>query len=92
VLFQQLGDRQGLLSSLAQLTVACGSGLMGPTMLTLSLAESRNAGEQALMVTREIGQRSAEAFTLFNPGLVLGPRGEYAQALEKVQARPSIAE
>lgn len=91
-LFQQLGDRQGLGASLAQLTVACGSDLMGPTMLTLSLAESRNAGEQALKVAREIGSRSAEAFTLFNLGLVLGARGEYAQALEMVQKGLSIAE
>lgn len=91
-LFQQLGDRQGLVSSLAQLTVACGSDLMGPTMLTLSLAESRNSGEQALKVAREIGQRSAEAFTLFNLGQVLGTRGEYAQALEMMQEGLSIAE
>jgi DNA-binding CsgD family transcriptional regulator/tetratricopeptide (TPR) repeat protein len=89
-LFQQLGDRQGLVSSLSQLTVACGSDLMGPTMLTLSLAESRNSGEHALRVAREIGQRSAEAFTLFNLGNVLGTRGEYAQAFEMVQGGISI--
>jgi DNA-binding CsgD family transcriptional regulator len=91
-LFQQLDDRQGLVSSLAQLTVACGSDLMGPTLLTLSLAESRHYGEQALKVAREIGQRSAESFTLFNLGLVLGTQGEYTQALEMAQEGLSIAE
>jgi DNA-binding CsgD family transcriptional regulator/tetratricopeptide (TPR) repeat protein len=91
-LFQQLGDREGRVSSLAQLAVACGSDLMGPTLLTLSFTESRHYGEQALKVAREIGQRSAEAFTLFNLGLVLGTRGEYAQALAMAQEGLSIAE
>jgi DNA-binding CsgD family transcriptional regulator len=91
-LFQQLGDREGRVSSLAQLAVACGSDLMGPTLLTLSFTESRHYGEQALKVAREIGQRSAEAFTLFNLGLVLGTRGEYTQALAMAQEGLSIAE
>src|SRR6266702_4159196 len=91
-LFQRLDDRQGLVSSLAQLTVACGSDLMGPTLLILSFAESLHYGEQALKIARDIGQRSVEAFTLFNLGHVLSPRGEYARALEMVQEGLSIAE
>jgi DNA-binding CsgD family transcriptional regulator/tetratricopeptide (TPR) repeat protein len=91
-LFQQLDDRQGLVSSLAQLTAACGNDLMGPALLIMSFAESLHYGEQALKIARDIGQRSAEAFTLFNLALVLGPRGEYARALKMVQEGLSIAE
>ena len=91
-LFQQLGDQQGLVSSLAQLTVACGNDLMGPELLILSFADSLNSGEQALKIARDIGQRSAEAFTLFNLAHILGSRGEYARALKMVQEGLSIAE
>ena len=91
-LFQQLGDRQGLVSSLAQLTVACGNDLMGPALLVLSFADSLNSGEQALKIARDIGQRSAEAFTLFNLAHILGSRGEYTRALQMVQEGLSIAE
>src|SRR5207248_263841 len=90
-LFQQLDDRQGLVSSLAQLTVACGSDTMA-TMLILSFAESLRSGEQALTIAREIGQRSAEAFSLFNLGSVLGTRGEYARALQMLHEGLAIAE
>jgi len=91
-LFQQLDDRQGLVSSLAQLAAACGNDLMGPALLILSFAESLYYGEQALKIARDIGQRSAEAFTLFNLAHVLGSRGEYARALKMVQEGLSIAE
>ncbi len=91
-LFQQLDDRKGLVSSLTELTVACGIDMMGPTLLILSFDESLRYGEQALKIARDIGQRSAEAQALFNLGLILGTRGEYARALEMVQEGLSIAE
>jgi DNA-binding CsgD family transcriptional regulator len=65
---------------------------MSSTLLILSFAESLRYGELALKIARDIGHRSAEAFTLFNLGHVLGPRGEYARALEMVQEGLSIAE
>jgi len=58
----------------------------------MSFAESLHFGELALKTAREIGQRSAEAHTLFNLGQVLGSRGEYTQALEMAQEGLSIAE
>ncbi len=58
----------------------------------LGLGESLYYGELALKIAREIDQREAEAHTLFNLGLVLGPRGEYARTLEMAQEGLSIAE
>jgi predicted ATPase/class 3 adenylate cyclase len=90
-LFQHLDDRQGLVSSLGQLTVLCGSDTVATTLI-LRFAEALRSGERALTLAREIGQRSAEAFTLFNLGHVLGTRGEYARALEMLHEGLSIAE
>lgn len=91
VLFQRLDDRQGLVSSLGQLMVLCGTDMMA-TLLILNFAEALRSGERALTIAREIGQRSAEAFTLFNLGHVLGTQGEYARALEMMHEGLSIAE
>jgi tetratricopeptide (TPR) repeat protein len=90
-IFQRLDDRQGLVSSLGQLTVLCGTDMMA-TLLILDFAEALRSGEWALTIAREIGQRSAEAFTLFNLGHVLGTQGEYARALDMMHEGLSIAE
>jgi predicted ATPase/DNA-binding CsgD family transcriptional regulator len=90
-LLQHLDERQGLISSLGQLTVTCGSDMMATT-LVLNFAEALRSGEQALMIAREIGQRSAEAFALSNLGSILGTRGEYERALEMMHEGLSIVE
>src|SRR5260370_28261254 len=59
---------------------------------TISFAESLHFGEQALKIAREIGQRPAEAYTLFSLARYLGPHGEYARALEMAQAGLALAE
>ncbi|MGH2494891.1 MAG: helix-turn-helix transcriptional regulator [Ktedonobacteraceae bacterium] len=92
VLFQQLDDRQGLTSSLASLGNLGGihqSEMMVPA--TISFTDSLYFGEQALQIAREIGQRSAEAYALLALGQFLGPRGEYARALELVQTSLAIS-
>ncbi|HZR43122.1 MAG TPA: LuxR C-terminal-related transcriptional regulator, partial [Ktedonobacteraceae bacterium] len=91
-LFRQLGDRQGMASSLATLT------LRGPTYQTdalvsaASLAEALQDAEHALRIAREIGQRSAETYALFQIALCLGSQGEYGRALATVQQSLDIAE
>ena len=93
-LFQELGDRQGLASSLATLVVLGeGGGYQIETMApaTTGFPESLHFGELALQTTREIGQRSAEAYALFALAQYLGPHGEYAQALEMAQAGLALA-
>ena len=91
-LFRELGDKSGLTSSLATLT------LCGPTYHTdslvsaASLAEVFQDAEHALSIAREIGQRSAEAYALFQVGLCLGSQGEYGRALEALRQSLDIAE
>ncbi len=91
-LFQALGDRQGLTSSLATLT------LRGPTyqtdtlISTASLAETSLDAEHALVIAREIGQRSAEAYALFQLSLCLASQGDYTRALTLAQQSLNIAD
>jgi len=94
-LFQELDDRQGLASSLATLMLLGeGGGYQTETMVpaTTSFADSLHWGELALQTARDIGQRSAEAYALFALAHYLGPRGEYARALEVAQAGLALAE
>ena len=91
-LFRELDDRNGLTSSLATLAVS------GPTFQTdamvsaASLVEVIQDSEQALKIAREIDQRPAEAYALFQLALCLGSQGEYGRALETVQQSLDIAE
>jgi len=92
-LFQELDDRQGLASSLATLA-KLGGIYQSETSVpaSISFAQCLHFGEQAIKTAREIGQRSAEAYTLVSLGQFLGPRGEYARALEVAQAGLSLSE
>jgi DNA-binding NarL/FixJ family response regulator/Tfp pilus assembly protein PilF len=92
-LFQELDDRQGLASSLATLA-KLGGIYQSETSVpaSISFAECLRLGEQAIKTAREIGSRSAEAYTLVSLGQLLGPRGEYARALEVAQAGLSLSE
>ncbi len=91
-LFRELDDRNGLTSSLATLA------LSGPTYQTdtmvsaASLAEVIRDTEQALKIAREIDQRPAEAYALFQLALCLGSQGEFGRALKTVQQCLDIAE
>jgi tetratricopeptide (TPR) repeat protein len=91
-LFHDLKDKPGLTSSLATLTLG------GPTYQTdalvsaASLAEVCQNAEHALSLAREIGQRSAEAYALFQLGLCLGSQGAYGRALATVRQSLDIAE
>jgi DNA-binding CsgD family transcriptional regulator len=93
VLFRELGDRHGLTSSLSTLMLLGGiyethTMVSGP----VSFDECLHFGKQALTLAREIGQPSAEAYTLLSLGQTLGPRGEYAQAFEVAQAGLALSE
>ncbi len=91
-LFGELGDKPGLTSSLATLT------MRGPNYQTYmqvaaaSLAEATQDAEHALKIAREIGHRSAEAYALLQLGLCLGPHGEYKRAFEALRQSLQIAE
>jgi DNA-binding CsgD family transcriptional regulator len=92
-LFQELDNRQGLTSSLATLT-AVGGEYETETLVpaSASYAECLHFGEQAIKIAREIGQRSAEIYALCGLGQYLGPRGEYAYALQIAREGLALAE
>jgi len=92
-LFRELDDRQRLPNSLATLML-CGGNYQNETMVpaAVGFAESLHQGELALKIAGEIGQRSDEAYTLIHMAMCLGPRGEYARALDVAQRGLAIAE
>jgi DNA-binding CsgD family transcriptional regulator len=93
VLLRKLDDRQRLISSLVTLMM-CGGMYETETLVpaAVGFADSLHFGEQALKIAGEIGQRSDEAHTLIQMAMCLGPRGEYARALEVAQRGLAIAE
>ncbi len=92
-LFRQLDDRLGLTSSLASLTLR-GALSITNTMVSAAttLAELLPDVEMALKIAREIGQRSGEAYALYQLGLCLSAQGEYRRALDALQQSLLIAE
>jgi DNA-binding CsgD family transcriptional regulator len=92
-LFRELDDRERLPNSLATLML-CGGNYQTETVVPTAggFAESLQQGELALKIAGEIGQRSDEAYTLIHMAMCLGPRGEYARALEVAQRGLAIAE
>ena len=92
-LFRELDDRQGLTSSLATLALR-GATHQTDTMISaeVSLASVQQDVELALNIAREIGQRSAEAYALFQIGLCLGSQGDYTPALEALSQSLQISE
>src|SRR3989454_4010000 len=93
VLLRELDDRQRLISSLVTLMM-CGGVYETETLVpaAVGFADSLHFGEQAFKIAGEIGQRSDEAHTLIQMAMCLGPRGEYARALEVAQRGLAIAE
>jgi DNA-binding CsgD family transcriptional regulator len=93
VLLHELDERQRLISSLVTLMMCGGvyeTGTVVPAVV--GFADSLHFGEQVLKIAGEIGQRSDEAHTLIQMAMCLGPRGEYARALEVAQRGLAIAE
>ncbi len=92
-LLRELDERERLPNSLATLML-CGGNYQTETLVPAAagFAESLKLGELALKIAGEIGQRSDEANTLILMGMCLGPRGEYARALEVAQRGLAIAE
>jgi len=92
-LLRELDLRSALVSSLPILML-CSGNYQTETMIpsTLSWGEALRLGEQAVQLAREIEQPSALAYALCEVGLFLGPRGEYARALEALHEGFQIAE
>ncbi|HEU0001416.1 MAG TPA: tetratricopeptide repeat protein [Ktedonobacteraceae bacterium] len=91
-LFEELGNREGLTSSLATLALRASTYQTDALIVTTSLAEVLPDADRSVRVAREIGQRSAESYALFQSGLCLGSQGEYTRALTSCQQSLQIAE
>jgi DNA-binding CsgD family transcriptional regulator/tetratricopeptide (TPR) repeat protein len=91
-LFDELGNREGLISSLATLTMRASTYHTNTLIAAASLAEVLPDAERAVMLARDIGQRSAESYTLLQLGLCLGSQGEYIRALAACQQSLHIAQ
>ncbi len=91
-LFDELGNREGLASSLATLTMRASTYHTDTLISAASLAAVLPDVERAVMLAREIGQRSAESYALLQLGLCLGSQGEYTRALAACQQSLHIAE
>ena len=91
-LWRALGDRQGLVSSLA-FFAGRGNVYFTTTVVCLptSGAECIRDAEEALALARKLGSRSDEAFARIFLGLCLGPRGEYGRALSSAETGLTIA-
>jgi tetratricopeptide (TPR) repeat protein len=91
-LFDELGNREGLTSSLATLALRASTYHTDVLIAVASLAEVLPDAERAVKVAREIGQRSAESYALWQLGVCLGSQGEYTHALAACQQGLYIAE
>jgi DNA-binding NarL/FixJ family response regulator len=60
------------------------------TPVPATLAEALQHGEEALQVARASGQRTLEAYVLVYMACCLGPHGNYARAIEAIQAGLTI--
>jgi len=90
-IFQQLNDPHGIAETLDLLRGALS---ISNTMVAdaTTLAELLPDVEMALKIAREIGQRSGEAYALYQLGLCLSAQGEYGRALDALGQSLLIAE
>jgi DNA-binding CsgD family transcriptional regulator len=91
-LFRDLGDRHGLVSSLATLALCGPSYLHDSSFSPFNLAEAVENGNAALTLARAIGWRSGEIYALHCLSICLGPQGAIQPALESIQLSLEISE
>jgi DNA-binding CsgD family transcriptional regulator len=92
-LFRELGDLQGLSSSLATFSIRGASYLCMATAWPLvDAAECVRDGEEALRLACQIGWRAGEAGALVALASGHGPRGDYAVALEHATSAREISQ
>jgi tetratricopeptide (TPR) repeat protein len=90
--FRAMDERQGLVNSLVIRLLQSGS-YWHDTLAPAELNEedARRAADEALGLAREIGWPAGECYVLYELALWLGPRGEYAPALEHARSALAIA-
>lgn len=91
-LFRDLDDREGLASSLALLSLRAPTYQTNTMVSNWSLAEAVEDARKSLAISREIGQRSGEAFGGAMLAFALGAAGDYTEGITNGQAALRIAE
>lgn len=92
-LCRTLNDRQRMVTCLVLLMGIQGIYQTEAVAVVTAADRSRiSDGEEAVRLAREIGWRSGEAFALIHFGCCLGPRGDYARALDVMRAGRAIAD
>ena len=87
--YHELDDRRGLVTSLAMLACRAFDWL---TADPAAFAQGAREAEEAVSLARTIEWPAGEGFALFQLAIVLGYRGEYAQALELAERSLHVAE
>jgi DNA-binding CsgD family transcriptional regulator/tetratricopeptide (TPR) repeat protein len=92
-LLQSLGDRQGMVSSLATLAL-CGAMYLSEIVVTatLTVQECLAHTERARQIAVEIGLRSGEVYTWIGSAYALGTQGQYGRAIEAITQGIEIAQ
>ena len=86
-LYRSLGDRRGLSSSLAGITIRAATYQSEVMVLPdTTLADAIRDGEEAVKLAHEIDWRSGELFPLWLLGLAYGARGDFTRAFECAEA------
>jgi DNA-binding CsgD family transcriptional regulator len=88
-LLRELDDRPGLVEALVLRTVIGGAYTVDRLAPSVAVSVDADAG---LMMARDMGWRAGESFASWELALWLGPRGEYARALELATSALHIAE
>lgn len=90
--FRALDDRHGLVNSLVIHLLQSGS-YWHDTLVAAAMSpeEALRAGESALDMVRALGWPAGEAYVRYELALWLGPRGEFARALELAHTGLAIA-
>lgn len=92
-LWRDLGERQWLISSLATYATRGGNYLFATARRRpVSLAQCRAEASEALGLARQIGWTNGEVAALLWLGHTLGPRGEWADALQVAQTALDLAQ
>jgi DNA-binding CsgD family transcriptional regulator len=88
-LLRELDDRPRLIDALVLRTVIGGAYTLDRVAPSVAVPVDAHAG---LTMARDIGWRAGESFAAWELALWLGPRGEYARALELATSALHIAE
>lgn len=93
-LFRELGDRQGLCSTLSTMLISAGAYIFETVVIPphISVDDAMREVEEALTLARTIGWRSGEAYAISTAAMCYGSFGMYGRALDALRQGHAIAQ